>query len=276
MHRTFADLAEVTAKIFAVFHSIPQRIFMARNYAASATANEKIVLKPNKGVSRRQFIKRAAVVGVATVGGATAVGGGKLALDRIWRASELARRDRERPSGDRWFMPAEHRVVGALCEIIIPSDESGPGAREAGVLERLDRMVAVSSHAQAIYARGLLAFDEVAERKHGRAFADLMDQEKIGLVQQLERIFQEMARGEVSVVERLSHTVTTVYRSWPDGAAANLFAALVEDTLAAFYSSPIAWRSLAYDGPPFSRAFITNFGPCGATAETAVQRPLQS
>lgn len=240
---------------------------MARDYptVSSAPANEEILLSPDKAISRRQFIKRAAVAGAATIGGATAVGGGKLALDRIWRASELARRDRERPSEGRWFTPAEHRVVAALCDIIVPSDESGPGALEAGVLERLDRMVALSSEPRRLYALGLLAFDELANRKGGHAFADLTDKEKIDLIKELERVFQEMTRGGVSVVERLSHKVTTVYRSWPEGAAANLFAALVEDTMAAFYSSLTAWRSLAYDGPPFSRAFIAEFGSCGET-----------
>jgi hypothetical protein len=121
----------------------------------------------------------------------------------------------------------------------------------------------------------LLAFDELANRQRGRAFADLTDKQKIDLIQELERIFQEMARGGVSVVERLSHRATTVYRSWPEGAAADLFAALVEDTMAAFYSSQIAWQSLAYDGPPFSRAYIANFGPCGPSAGAALQR-LQS
>jgi hypothetical protein len=246
---------------------------MADSYPVSA-ADEKIALKPNQGISRRQFIKRAAVVGAATVGGATAVGGGKLALDRIWRASELARRDRERLSGGRWFTPAEHRVVTALCEIIVPSDETGPGALQAGVVERLDRMVALSPEPRRLYARGLLAFDELANRKGGRAFANLTDKEKIDLIKELEQTFQEMARGGGSIVERLTHKATTLYRSWPEGAAANLFAALVEDTLAAFYSNQIAWHSLVYDGPPFSHAYVTNFGPCGATAETAFQRRL--
>jgi hypothetical protein len=243
---------------------------------SGGSANEKIVLNPDKVISRRQFIKRAALLGAATVGGTTAVGGGKLALDRIWRANELARRDSERPSGERWFTPAEHRVVTALCDIIVPSDETGPGALQAGVVERLDRVLALSPQPRRLYARGLLAFDELANRQRGGAFADLTEKEKIGLVQELERTYQEMARGGVSVVERLSHRAKSVYRSWPEGAAANLFAVLVEDTMAAFYSSEIAWQSLAYDGPPFSRAFISNFGSCGPTAEAAVQNRLQS
>jgi Gluconate 2-dehydrogenase subunit 3 len=250
---------------------------MTRDYptASPAPANEEIVLNSDKEISRRQFIKRAALVGAATVGGTTAVGGGKLALDRIWRANELARRDRERPSGKRWFTPAEHRLVTALCDIIVPSDETGPGALQAGVVERLDRMLALSQEPRRLYARGLLAFDELAGRQRGRAFAELADTEKIGLVEELERIFQEMARGGVSVIERVSHKAKAVYRSWPEGAAANLFAVLVEDTMAAFYSSEIAWQSLAYDGPPFSRAFVTNLGPCGR-AEAAAKSQLQS
>jgi Gluconate 2-dehydrogenase subunit 3 len=134
----------------------------------------------------------------------------------------------------------------------------------------------LSAAARRLYARGLLAFDDLANRKGGRAFADLTERDKIALIKELERSFQESARGGDSVVKRLSQQATTLYRSWPDGAAANLFAALVEDTMAAFYSSLTAWQSLAYDGPPFSRAYLTDFGPCGAGPLAAVQRQLQS
>ena len=42
----------------------------------------------------------------------------------------------------RFFTAAEARVVEAACERIFPSDESGPGAKEAGVVIFIDRQLA--------------------------------------------------------------------------------------------------------------------------------------
>ena len=239
--------------------------------ASEARASECFGASQKAGLSRRQFIKRAALLGTATLGGATAVGGGKLALDRVRRARELARREQERPVGRGWFTAAEHGVVAALCGLIVPKDDSGPGALEVGVVERLDQMLAWSSQSRPLYARGLLAFDELAHRQRGRAFAALADKEKIMLVQELEKLFRESHGGGISVVGRLADKAAALYRSWPEGAAANLFAVLTEDTLAAFYSSQAAWDLLAYDGPPFSRAYIANFGPCEPSASARNQ-----
>src|SRR5262245_14352975 len=243
--------------------------------ASDTSTNESFVATSKRAINRRRFIKRMALVGAVTVGGTTIVGGGKFALDRIWRGRELARREQERPGGERWFTRAEHGVVVALCGVIVPADESGPGALEVGVVERLDRMLAQSSNSRPLYARGLLAFDELAHRQRGRGFAELADKEKIVLVQDLEKHFQETDKG-ASLMGQLGGKATALYRSWPEGAAANLFALLVEDTMAMFYSSPAAWNSLAYDGPPFSRAYIANFGPCGPVVNTVARDHAQS
>jgi gluconate 2-dehydrogenase gamma chain len=42
----------------------------------------------------------------------------------------------------RYFTAAEARVVAAACDRIFPSDESGPGAKEAGVVIYIDRQLA--------------------------------------------------------------------------------------------------------------------------------------
>jgi gluconate 2-dehydrogenase gamma chain len=42
----------------------------------------------------------------------------------------------------RFFTNAEARVVQAACERIFPNDESGPGAKEAGVVIYIDRQLA--------------------------------------------------------------------------------------------------------------------------------------
>ena len=42
----------------------------------------------------------------------------------------------------RFFTAAEARVIAAACERIFPSDSSGPGAKEAGVVIYIDRQLA--------------------------------------------------------------------------------------------------------------------------------------
>src|SRR5216110_2963995 len=42
----------------------------------------------------------------------------------------------------RFFTGAEARVVSAACDRIFPTDESGPGAKEAGVVIYIDRQLA--------------------------------------------------------------------------------------------------------------------------------------
>src|SRR5277367_7179188 len=44
--------------------------------------------------------------------------------------------------GLRFFTAAEAKIVQAACERIFPSDESGPGATEAGVVIYIDRQLA--------------------------------------------------------------------------------------------------------------------------------------
>src|ERR1700722_20442193 len=42
----------------------------------------------------------------------------------------------------RFFTASEATIVAAACERIFPSDESGPGAKEAGVVIYIDRQLA--------------------------------------------------------------------------------------------------------------------------------------
>jgi hypothetical protein len=244
--------------------------------ASHPAEDQGLIDGKEKSLGRRQFIKRMTLAGALTVAGATALGGGKLALSRIGRARELARRDDARPSEGRWFTPAERRVVESLCDMVVPSDENGPGALQAGVVERLDRMLALSPRSRSLYARGLLAFDELASGERGRLFADLSGTEKIALVEALEKLFQAPPPSGISLLDKVSDRAAAIYRSWPEGAAGDFFAVLVEDALAAFYSSQKAWNFLSYDGPPFSRAYIANFGSCGTIAEPAMRGRLQS
>jgi choline dehydrogenase-like flavoprotein len=170
------------------------------------------------------------------------------------RRALLARRARRRPTGDgTWFTPGEARLVDALACLIVPSTDDVPGAREVevmgpSVLQQIDRYVAARADRRAVYARGLAAIDELAQRAHGRRFVDLdEDAQKAILYRMQARHARHVHPGRSGLARRIS---------WARGmlrgasAAAELYGDIVSDTLRAFYTSEVAWLWLGYDGPP--------------------------
>ena len=69
---------------------------------------------------------------------------------------------------------AETEILAAIVDRLIPSDELGPGALEAGALRFIDRALseAESSSANA-YRTGIAALDRYSRYSRGAAFADL-------------------------------------------------------------------------------------------------------
>jgi gluconate 2-dehydrogenase gamma chain len=77
---------------------------------------------------------------------------------------------------------SESRLLEAIVERLIPSDEHGPGAREARVAHYIDRALggALQSSREA-YASGLAALDRYANATRGRPFLELpaIDQDSV-------------------------------------------------------------------------------------------------
>ncbi|HWE61571.1 MAG TPA: gluconate 2-dehydrogenase subunit 3 family protein, partial [Chloroflexota bacterium] len=69
---------------------------------------------------------------------------------------------------------AQAAVVAAMAARIVPSDELGPGAAEAGVIFYIDRALA-GAYAEHLerYLQGIAAVDAYAHARHGRGFAGL-------------------------------------------------------------------------------------------------------
>ncbi len=68
----------------------------------------------------------------------------------------------------------ETEILDAMIGRLIPSDEQGPGAREAGALDYIDREIggALAASREA-YRAGLLALDRYSEYSRGTRFAQL-------------------------------------------------------------------------------------------------------
>lgn len=162
--------------------------------------------------------------------------------------------------GARFFTAAERDCVDALVGRLIPADELGPGAREAGVVAFIDNQLAGQFgrgerwYMKGPFAEGLetqgyqgalppaglyraaLAALDAHCREHfeGRAFADLAEDEQDGILKQIEE--GELELGEVS--------------------ASAFFGLLRENTIEGFFCDPIyggnrdmaGWRLVGFPG----------------------------
>src|SRR4051794_33668427 len=97
-----------------------------------------------------------------------------LQLGAVWTA--LA----QTPSaGMKFFTPEQAREVEAIAEQIIPSDELGPGAREAGVVAFIDLVLAsFEREKQAVYRDGLKELGGFASLDAARQVEKLRSIEK--------------------------------------------------------------------------------------------------
>jgi|SRR5690242_1570545 Gluconate 2-dehydrogenase subunit 3 len=172
------------------------------------------------------------------------------------RRTQLRRRQHERPQEPgRWFTPGEFTLVQGLAALVAPADDATPGAEEADVVRTIEAWVAASSEKQDLYARGLLGFEEVAYRRAGRAFCSLTEAERLELLKEVDRMNQG-DEGPRSGLGRLIRRANRIYRAWRFPAA-ELFPRLSQDVLRAFYTSPVSWRWLSYDGPPMPAGYPT-------------------
>jgi gluconate 2-dehydrogenase gamma chain len=125
-------------------------------------------------ISRRDILRRAATVGAAAVAAPTSI----LATGGAASAAEPVLQDAAAPAATREafenLTATEADLLEAIVERLVPSDELGPGAREARAAHYIDRALggALASSRQA-YASGLAALDRYAQSSRGKRFQDL-------------------------------------------------------------------------------------------------------
>ncbi len=79
------------------------------------------------------------------------------------------------------FSAAELRTVGALAETIIPRTRTA-GALDVKAHEIIDENLAGKSAAIAAWRRGLKEVDTLARKAHGRAYAELNDEQQAAVM----------------------------------------------------------------------------------------------
>jgi hypothetical protein len=96
------------------------------------------------------------------------------------------------PSMATAFTPDQMRLIDAVVNRFIPTDELGPGAREAGVPVYLERSFASPlSGERSAFSEGLAAIESAARARHNTDFAQLSP------VQQ-DELLTAMEKNEVS------------------------------------------------------------------------------
>jgi gluconate 2-dehydrogenase gamma chain len=124
-------------------------------------------------LTRREWLRQAGIAG---------------AVAAVAPASVLARQGRS-PQGDplESLTVTEAAIVDAVVARLIPTDEHGPGAREAGAARYIDRALggALASSREA-YRTGLAALDAHARNTRGRAFAALSERDQDAVLSDLE------------------------------------------------------------------------------------------
>jgi gluconate 2-dehydrogenase gamma chain len=135
-------------------------------------------------LSRRELLKRAGLAGAAAaivpaVSDAHATAAGAVAQTPA--AAAIPREPLEA------LTAAEADVLEAVCARLIPTDENGPGARDARAAHYIDRALAgFLAPSRQAYAAGLAAIDLAAKNAHGLPFAKLSDADQDQILTSME------------------------------------------------------------------------------------------
>jgi len=128
-----------------------------------------------------------------------------------------------------FFSREEYATVGCLTELIIPSDGS-PGAREAGVSEFIDFMVASDRNVQFQFRYGLTWLNTQASLLYGASFTDLNSAQQIEILKPL--------------------AYKNYYRSG-EGEGRGFFKLIRQYTVMGFYTSRVGLEHMEHPGLKF-------------------------
>jgi gluconate 2-dehydrogenase gamma chain len=124
------------------------------------------------GLSRRDMLRGAGVAGAVA---------GSLA------SPAQAATAPERREALEALTAAEADVLEAFCARLVPTDASGPGAREARAAHYIDRALAGAlASSREAYRSGLTALDDRARAAHGAPFAELAPEVQDALLTETE------------------------------------------------------------------------------------------
>lgn len=195
------------------------------------------------GSTRRDFLLKTITLAPAMAIGSAGLGSLAAAAPAVAKEAAKTGPQQAREYQPTWFTPEEYAFLQAAVARLIPADERGPGALEAGVPEYIDRQMNTPYatganwymlgpfHPDAdkalgyqlpltprdIYRLGLADADALAKQQHGKVFAALSGEQQDALLQALEA-------GSVELKQLPAKT---------------FFSFLLQNTREGFFSDPI-------------------------------------
>jgi gluconate 2-dehydrogenase gamma chain len=144
---------------------------------------------PESGVSRRAIITGGGLgIGGLVVGGAAGYfGRGSSTTKTVTESSVTEGPARTPAAALKALSPAEAGTLDAVVQRILPTDATGPGAKEANVVRYIDWSLAGDlSVFRAPYSDAIAAIDDYARHRHGAAFADLTAEQQDDVLENME------------------------------------------------------------------------------------------
>lgn len=140
------------------------------------------------------------------------------------------------PGAPIFFTKEEFATLDALTNLIIPTDDHSPGAREAGVAQYIDRSVAEAflPEDKSSWRKGLSSVDQLSQSMFSNAFLKLNEDQQTELLK------------KISQNERHAQTEPEKF-----------FTQLKETTAFAYYSSEIGiHKEIEYKGNVILEQFV--------------------
>lgn len=131
--------------------------------------------------------------------------------------------------GDVWpltFTDPQRRTARALCDVIIPADDSSPSASAVGVPDFLDEWISSPYPVQAgdrrIVLEGLQWIDEEARRRFTKPFAELTPEQQAAICNDLSHpaAAKPEHRSPAAFFKRYRDLTAGGYYTTPEGMAA--------------------------------------------------------
>jgi gluconate 2-dehydrogenase gamma chain len=176
------------------------------------------------GVSRRGVLHRLA----AAMGVGLAPREAVSAQHVHQAAKEKDRADTYRP---KLFNAHEYATLRRLAELIVPADERSGSALDAGAPEFIDLLCSQNSRLASIYTGGLLWLDHEIERRHGRHFVDVSEDEQLRML--------DLLSGAQPVGEASPAALAP---------GREFFQWIARMTVDAFYTSAVGIKDIGYVG----------------------------
>jgi gluconate 2-dehydrogenase gamma chain len=131
--------------------------------------------RPASSLSRRDLLKVAGAAGAAALAPTSLAGAAASPAPVPLPVLPVARVTGPLMS----LTAAETEILSAMVDRLIPSDDTGPGALDAGALRFIDRALSEAESASAdAYRAGLAALDRYSRYSRGAAFAELSSRDQ--------------------------------------------------------------------------------------------------